>query len=70
MFQRPFTFQQVLETVVQPGWVKPELLPAAYYTAIAWFVAHTLSVFSYLVSHPSVMTGGWMVLGSKLISLW
>jgi hypothetical protein len=50
LFQRPFTFQHVLETVVQPGWVKPELLPAAYYTAIAWFVAYTLSVFSYLVS--------------------
>lgn len=50
MMQRPFTFQHILETVVQPGWVKPELLPAAYYTAIAWFVAYTLSVFSYLVS--------------------
>ena len=47
--QRPFTLQEVLETVLQRGWTKPELLPAAYYTTVAWFMAYTFSIFSYLV---------------------
>jgi hypothetical protein len=47
--QRPFTLQWVLETVVEAGWTKKELLPGSYYTSIAWFMAHTLSIFSYLV---------------------
>lgn len=35
--------------MLQRGWTKPELLPAAYYTTVAWFMAYTFSIFSYLV---------------------
>uniref|UniRef100_A0A6U2I9K4 Uncharacterized protein n=1 Tax=Chlamydomonas euryale TaxID=1486919 RepID=A0A6U2I9K4_9CHLO len=48
---RPFTLQYVLETVKVQGWSCRELLPGAYYTSTVWFMAHTMSVFSYLIAY-------------------
>eukprot|EP00798_Chlamydomonas_sp_ICE-L_P016533 gene16533-22761_t len=46
---RPFTLLFILETIEDVAWDKPEIIPAAYYTTLAWSLGMLLTSLLYLV---------------------